>query len=284
MMSESTRVSAQTRLYCLLGDPVSHSKSPAMMNAAFEAAGIDGVYLALRVGEPALGTVMGALRHVGCGGINVTAPHKQAVIPFLDRLSATAEKAGSVNTIVFDEGKLVGHSTDGEGLVAALEQHIGAAIRDKTILILGAGGAVRGVLPALTARGARQIVIANRSVAKAESLSREFGTGGTLVPSPLAGPVVTDAIKRADIVLNATAIPVTSGTFCDIDLAALRPHALVFDMNYGTAPAGVGQILSRHSIGYSDGRAMLLFQGAASFALWTRQDPPLSVMRSALGL
>ncbi len=109
-MAGSTRVSSHTRLFCLLGDPVSRSKSPAMMNAAFAAAGIDGVYLALPVGGPALGAVLGALKEVGCGGANVTAPHKQAVIPFLDRLSGTAEKSGSVNTIVFDGGSAHRHT------------------------------------------------------------------------------------------------------------------------------------------------------------------------------
>lgn len=283
-MSESTRISAQTRLFCLLGDPVSHSKSPAMMNAAFAAARIDGVYVALRVRAPGLGTVIQALREVGCGGINVTAPHKQAIIPFVDRLSKTAEATGSVNTIVFEEGGLVGHSTDGEGLVGALEERLGAPLRDKTILILGAGGAVRGVLPALVARGAQQIIIANRSEEKAEALVREFGTGGRLHAAPLTAPGVADAIGDADIVINGTALSVTSGTLGDIDLTALKRGALVFDMNYGKAPAGVMETFAQHSIDYSDGRPMLLFQGAGSFSLWTSQPPPLSVMRSALGL
>jgi shikimate dehydrogenase len=284
MMSDPMRISAQTRLFCLLGDPVSHSQSPAMMNAAFAAASIDGVYLALPVGAPALGTVMAALKEVGCGGVNVTAPHKEAVIPFLDRLSGTAEIGGSVNTIVFDEGTLVGHSTDGEGLVAALEEGLGAAVTGKTVLILGAGGAARGVLPALVGRGARHIVIANRSVAKAEALASRFSAGGALFAAPLTRPGVADIIDSVDILLNATALPVTSATFLDIDLAALKKGALVFDMNYGRARGSIGQILARRSIEFSDGLMMLLFQGAASFSLWTNQDPPLSVMRSALGL
>ncbi len=197
MMAGPTRVSSHTRLFCLLGDPVSRSKSPAMMNAAFAAAGIDGVYLALRVGGPALGTVLGALKEVGCGGVNVTAPHKQAVIPFLDRLSGTAEKSGSVNTIVFDGDSLIGHSTDGDGLVAALEQRLGEPIRDKTILVFGAGGAARGVLPALLAGGAGDIVIANRSAAKAEQLARELGDRrATRRPAFARGPRRRDRYGR----------------------------------------------------------------------------------------
>jgi shikimate dehydrogenase len=282
-MAGPTRVSSHTRLYCLLGDPVSRSKSPAMMNAAFAAAGIDGVYLALRVGEPALGTVLNALKEVGCGGVNVTAPHKQAVIPFLDRLSGTAETNGSVNTIVFDGKSLVGHSTDGEGLVTALEQRLGESIRDKTILVFGAGGAARGVLPALLAGGAGDIVIANRSVARAEQLARELNDRHAAA-APLSPAGLSGVISRADIVINATALPVMSGTFCDIDLTAFRKGALVFDMNYGRDNASVSAILAPRAIGFSDGLTMLLFQGARSFSLWTNQDPPLSAMRSALGL
>ena len=283
MMAGPARVSSHTRLFCLLGDPVSRSKSPAMMNAAFAAAGIDGVYLALRVGGPALGTVLGALKEVGCGGANVTAPHKQAVIPFLDRLSGTAETSGSVNTVVFEGKSLVGHSTDGDGLVTALEERLGEPIRDKTILVFGAGGAARGVLPALLAGGAAGIVIANRSVAKAEQLARELGDRRAAA-APLSPAGLGGVIGSTDVVINATALPVTSGTFCDIDLTALRKGALVFDMNYGRDSAPVEQILAKRAVGFSDGLTMLLFQGARSFSLWTNQDPPLSAMRSALGL
>ena len=254
-----------------------------MMNAAFAAAGIDGVYLALPVRTAGLGTVLGALREVGCGGVNVTAPHKQAVIPFLDGLSGTAEKTGSVNTIVFDGGTLTGHSTDGDGLVAALEERLGFPITGRTVIVLGAGGAVRGVLPALIGRGTGTIVIANRSLSKAEELVSRFGGGAAaLSAAPLTG--LAGVIGTADVLVNATALPITSATFLDIDLAALKKGALVFDMNYGRAPASVGQVLARHSLGYSDGLTMLLFQGTRSFTLWTKKDAPLSVMRSALGL
>lgn len=283
-MSESTRISAQTRLFCLLGDPVSHSKSPAMMNAAFAAAGIDGVYLALRVNAPALGAVVSALKAVGCGGVNVTAPHKEAVIPFLDKLSAAAEASGSVNTIVFDGGSAAGHNTDGDGLVAAIEEKLGRPVGGKAIVILGAGGAVRGVLPALSAAGARSIVIANRSVAKAEELARRFAAAAAITAAPLTRGALSGAMAGADILINATALPVGSMTFLDIHLAALKPGALVFDMNYGRAPSDVGRLMAQHSLEYSDGLPMLLFQGARSFTLWTGKAPPLSVMRSALGL
>ncbi len=278
------RVSAQTRLFCLLGDPVSHSKSPAMMNAALAATGIDGVYVALQVDAASLGTVLSALGKTGCGGANVTAPHKQAVIPFLDRLAGTAEKTGSVNTIVFSDDRLVGHSTDGDGLVGALEEDLGTPIRDKNILIFGAGGAARGVLPALVDRHADSIVIVNRSAEKAEALAVEFCAGLKSAALSPADPGVADAVRAADIVLNATALPVTSGTFLGVDLTALRPGTILYDMNYGRPTGEIGRIMAERSVIYSDGLSMLLFQGARSFSLCNKVDPPIEAMRAALGL
>jgi shikimate dehydrogenase len=282
-MSDLDRVSARTRLFCLLGDPVSHSKSPPMMNAAFAAAGIDAVYLALRVEGRALGTVLAALRDVGAGGANVTAPHKQTVIPFLDDTARSAERTGSVNTIVFDGGRLIGHSTDGEGLVGAVEEGLGTAVRGKTVCILGAGGAARGVLASLIERKADRIVIANRSAEKAEALARDFDVSGVVTSVPLSGPGIAEAVAKADILVNATALPVTSGTFLGIDLSRLKRGALLFDMNYGKKPPAA-PFTPPPGIRYSDGLPMLLHQGAASFALWTGQKPPIAVMRKALAL
>jgi shikimate dehydrogenase len=255
-----------------------------MMNAAFAASRIDAAYLALRVDQDALGTVVAALREVGAGGANVTAPHKQAIIPFLDGLAESAERTGSVNTVVFDGRRLIGHSTDGEGLVAALERGLGAVIHDKTLVILGAGGAARGVLGALIERKPERIVIANRSEHKAETLAREFGTAGVLRTVPLTGPDIATVIASADIVLNATALPVTSETFLGINLSRIKPGALLFDMNYGKTPAAAGPFPAPIAGRCSDGLPMLLYQGAASFALWIKQEPPLEVMRSAIGL
>jgi len=183
---------------------------------------------------------------------------------------------------VFDGDALTGHNTDGNGLIAALEERLGAPITGKTIVVLGAGGAVRGVLPALISRCAGSIVIANRSVSSAEGLVSRFGGGAALSSAPLTG--LAEVIKTADVLINATALSITSATFLDIDLTALKKGALIFDMNYGRAPASVGDVFARHSLGYSDGLTMRLFQGALSFTLWTKKDAPLSVMRSALGL
>jgi shikimate dehydrogenase len=284
MTALSMSVSAHTRLFCLLGDPVSHSMSPAMMNAAFAAAGIDGVYVALQVDAASLETVLSALGKTGCGGANVTAPHKQAVIPFLDELAGTAAKTGSVNTIVFADDRLVGHSTDGDGLVGALEQGLGTSIRDKTVLVFGAGGAARGVLPGIIDRHAARIVIVNRSAEKAEALAGEFGAGPRLTAMPPAAPDVADVVRTADIVLNATALPLTSETFLGVDLTALKQGAVVYDMNYGRPTGEIGRIMAERSVVYSDGLSMLLFQGARSFGLWTKKDPPIEAMRAALGL
>jgi shikimate dehydrogenase len=284
MMAETNRISAATGLFCLLGDPVSHSKSPAMMNAAFGAANIDAVYLALRVSPDLLGAAVRGLLAAGIGGANVTAPHKEAVIPFLDDLSDSARRTGSVNTLVRDGDSLVGHSTDGAGLVGAVEEGLGREIRGQTVVVLGAGGAARGVLPAIIDRRPKLVVVCNRTEKKAASLVREFGGAVPLVAAGLPDAGLNDAIERADIVINAASPPVTFPTFLGVDLSRLREGSLLFDMNYGTPRSDVGTACARRSVTFSDGLPMLLFQGACSFALWTNRQPPLAVMRSALGL
>ena len=255
-----------------------------MMNAAFRATGIDAVYLALRVSADRLGAVVRGLCACEIGGVNVTAPHKGTVGAFLDDLSSTAKKTRSVNTIVFEDGRAVGHSTDGEGLVGAIETETGTAITGATILMIGAGGAARGVLPALMEHRPGRINITNRTEKRAAVLAGELDSDDIVGTLPLKTAELAQAIRTADIVINATAIPITTADFLGLDLLTMRAGALVFDMNYGTDTRAIRTLLKPRTIRYCDGLTMLLFQGFGSFRLWTRQEPPISDMRQALGL
>ncbi|MEJ2068273.1 MAG: shikimate dehydrogenase, partial [Deltaproteobacteria bacterium] len=140
-MKTKQEISPATTLYCLIGDPVSHSRSPAMMNAAFEELGMDAVYLAFHVPEREVGAVLNALRIINVGGINVTAPHKGRVIGYIDELFPEAQLTASVNTILPSRDKLIGHNTDGSGLISAIKDELKVAVAGSRILIIGAGGA-----------------------------------------------------------------------------------------------------------------------------------------------
>lgn len=294
--------SAKTRLFCLLGDPVSHSVSPKMMNAAFSKAGIDAVYLAFRVPQKELGGVVRTLKTIGIGGANVTAPLKEAMAKFMDGLSPTAERAGSVNTIVAEGDKFIGHNTDGAGLVGAITKELGVSLSGASVLLFGAGGAARGVVPALLDKGIGYLKIVNRSVERAENLISEYkkimgkGVFSGIEAAPLDTKEINTILKEGegdgfDIVINSTGVAAgwqeNGLDFLGIDFSLLREGSVFFDMNYGGVNIGrnrLKEFLRSRGILYSDGIPMLLYQGAEGFSLWTNERPPISAMKSALDL
>ncbi len=289
--------SAKTRLFCLLGDPVSHSVSPRMMNAAFSEAGIDAVYLAFRVPQKELGGVISSLKTIGIGGANVTAPLKEAVADFLDGLSPTAERAGSVNTIVSDGDRFIGHNTDGAGLVGALTKELGVSLSGARILLFGAGGAARGVVPALLDSGIGYLKIVNRNVERAKNLISEYKREGAgieaaaLDPKEINGTLKQEGGGGFNILINSTGVAAgwkeDKCDFLGIDISLLGKGSVFFDMNYGGANPGGSELkefLKSKGIIYSDGIPMLLYQGAEGFLLWTNVRPPISAMKSALDL
>jgi len=280
-------VTASTRLFCLLGDPVSHSRSPAMMNPALAAAKIDGVYLALRVDSGDLEKVVETLKAVGFGGGNVTAPHKERIAPLVDQLSSGAELSGSVNTLAWDGDTLVGHNTDGTGLVRAIEEGCGVPVSKSRILLVGAGGAARGVIPALFHAGAAEIVVANRTEARARELAERFGGLGSIIPLHLEDEASFDAdgegdMARFGIVINAASARAGGGRLAGLDLSRMPSGSLFFDMNYYHGDDETAELLKNTGIRHAKGLEMLLFQGVDAFELWTGADAPVSIMRRSL--
>ena len=268
-----------------------------MMNAAFSSQGIDAVYLAFRVPPERIGEAIAAMRVMGIGGANVTAPLKEAVAGSLDELAPDVITTGSVNTIVVREGRLVGHNTDGVGLVRAIEEGARVLLSGRRVLLLGAGGAARGVLPAIARAGASYLYIANRTKERAEILVSDYlsKTTENIAPAVEAGPLGADLLAKGgignegggfDIVINATRLPFDSDEFLGIDLGRLKPGGLVFDMNYTGGSEITSRLkdsLAQKGIHFVDGLSMLLYQGASSFSLWTGTDPPIREMKSALG-
>ena len=280
------KISANTRLFCLLGDPVSHSRSPTMMNSAFESMGMDAVYLAFRVPINYLGDVISGLKGIGVGGIsgiNITAPLKESVIDFMDVLSPEAEEAGAVNTIVLEENSLIGHNTDGVGLLNALTDETGKTLKGSKILILGAGGAVRGILPALIKGGAGKIGIANRTREKAERLIERLGHHGSLEVFNMEPDGLNEMLADFDVVINGTSIATVGVDFLGLDLTLMEKGSIFFDTNYNKGEGNTREYLEENGIRFSDGLTMLLYQGASAFELWTKMDAPISSMKSALG-
>jgi shikimate dehydrogenase len=270
-------------LFGVLGDPVDHSLSPAMQNAAFAAAGLPHVYLRYRVAPQALAAALDEARALGMGGLNLTIPLKEVALGLVDRLTAEAQRIGAVNTIVFERrgDRLVGDNTDGHGFLASLRGRV--RLRGQTAVILGAGGSARAVGAALAASGCARLVIANRTAARGERLaSRLADLGGAPVVSvPLASRALRDVLGDAVLVVNTTPAGL-AGASLPVEPAAAPPHCLFVDLVYGARPSRFLARAARARRRTLDGGLMLLHQGALAFEAWTGRPAPRAAMARAL--
>lgn len=268
--------SASTRLFALLGDPVSHSLSPAFQNAALRAAGLDGVYVALRCGPSEVAGLIRGIAHAGGGG-NVTVPHKEAAAAAVDRPTATVERTGACNTFWLENGEVWGDNTDVAGARAAIRALTGEDASE-SVLVVGAGGAARAVLCALEG-SARRVTLLNRDLRRAQELAARFASESLRIDVlPLDGDL---SDRSFDLAINSTSLglrpsdplPPTGGA----------RFAAALDVVY--SPTGTPWVhhLRAQGIPAADGREMLLQQGAAAFRRWWGAEPPIDAMRAALG-
>ncbi len=270
------RIDGTTRLYGIIGHPVAHSMSPAMHNAAFEATGINGVYVAMDVEDAGRGVA--ALKELGFAGVSVTVPHKEAVMAHVDEIDPVARRIGAVNTLLLyrppDRDRVVvrGFNTDWQGANLALADKIRLA--GSRVLVLGAGGAARAVGFGLVEAGA-EVMISNRTeargIALAESLGCRFVAG-----EELAG-------VQADVLVNTTSV----GMAPDVDSLPIEPDllpgfSLVMDIVYAPLETRLLREAAAAGCDVIDGLAMLQYQGAVQFRIWTGVRPPVDVMRRAL--
>lgn len=288
--------SSTTRLMGLFGHPVAHSKSPQMHNAAFAHLGLDAVYLAFDVQPERIEDAVRSIRALNLRGVNVTIPHKVAVIPHLDELSEAARRIGAVNTIVQEAGRLIGYNTDGIGYVSALREETGFAPAGKRVLLLGAGGAARAVATQLALDGASQVTIAARTLEKAQALLPALAdvtqahavTLKELLDRSAGTERETSAdsatrIADFDLVINTT--PVGMHPHVEempIDPELLRAGQLVSDLIYNPRLTRFLQAAQQRGCSVSGGLGMFIHQGAHAFTLWTGQEAPTDVMRKTV--
>ena len=268
--------SAATRVAGVIGAPVRHSRSPALVNAAFAAAGLDWTYVAFEVADGGAAAAVHAMRTLGLGGLSVTMPHKAAVIPALDRLSGAAALLGAVNCVAWDGSDLVGHNTDGAGLVRSLlldEQIDVAGLR---CAVLGAGGAARSVILALAEAGAAEVAVQNRTPERAEAAASLATVARRAGPNELA---------EAELIVNATSIGMGAAPD-DIgpvpgEGSWLRSGQVVVDLVYlprRTPLLAMAEAAGARPIG---GIGMLVHQAALAIERWTGITPDLPTMWAA---
>lgn len=268
----------------VIGDPISHSLSPAMQNAAIEKLGAPYLYQAIRVRSQGLKAfVQGRARQLA--GFNVTIPHKEAIVPLLTRLDKQAALIGAVNTVVNRDGKLIGFNTDGAGYLTSLEADKKFSPRKKRIVLLGAGGAARALAVVLTMADAKAITIANRSPARAEHLARELALRmppSQFIACAQQGKDFEAALKTCDLLINTTRVGLNGTAFPDFPWEKLNKRALVSDIVYTPRMTPFLKAAKRREHEIHTGEGMLVFQGALAFEIWTGLKPDAKLMRREL--
>lgn len=268
--------------FAVIGDPIGHSRSPLMHNAAFRALGIDADYTAVHVTRENLPDFLNSAR-TALNGFNVTVPHKNAVIPFLDGITPRAALAGSVNTVSVRDGKLFGDTTDATGLERAVQEVFGLPLQGANVCILGCGGVVRALVFHLADAGCSRIRILNRTAEKAALLTSELLKHAPALDCGFAAlddlPSVEAALDGSDLVIQCTSLGLRNGDGSPIDPELIPISACLFDTIYRET-----DILVRcreRGIRVSGGLPMLVYQGAESFRIWTGREAPVDIMRKA---
>ncbi len=265
------------KIYGILGDPVAHSLSPVMHNAAFEKLGMDAVYLAFRVSKAELEDAIKDTKSLGIAGLNVTIPLKEKALLFVDA-EEVAKKIGAINTIDFSSGTPVGYNTDGFGSMQVLKETVGE-LKGKKVLIIGAGGAAKAIAFYLDLEGAK-VTLANRTKERAAQLAAKLSNAAAIG----LGAELKTRIKASDILINATSVgmhPHEDATLVNADM--MHQDLVVFDIVYNPVETKLLKEAKRAGVKkIVDGVKMLVYQGAASFKIWTKEEPPIAVMEKAV--
>ncbi|MDD2561232.1 MAG: shikimate dehydrogenase [Eubacteriales bacterium] len=273
----------RAELVGVFGDPVEENPTGVMEEAAFEALGLPFRYLTIRVIREDLPAAIQAVRAFGMRGINLTIPHKIAVIPYLDELTEAAEIIGAVNTVVNEGGRLIGENTDGKGMLESLQEN-GCQVKGKNLAIIGAGGAARAIAVEAALAGAKKVTIINRTMEKARELAEmiRHRTGVTAEALPLVprAPVP----ERTDILVNGTSIGLYPdvGSKPDIDYAGITPEMVVADVVFNDPNTLFLRTAQAQGAKTINGLGMLANQGAVNFTLWTGKDAPKAIMEQTL--
>jgi shikimate dehydrogenase len=271
-------------LYGIFGYPIGHSLSPLMHNTAFAHHGIEAVYLPFAVDPPHLEMAVKAIVALQLGGVNVTIPHKQAVLAWMDELSPEARLIGAVNTIHLQDGRLHGYNTDGIGFLRAIEE-AGNDVAGRTVMLLGAGGAARAIAVQLCLSGIRRLLLANRTSTRAEELAaflKQNISHADISVVAMEASSLAAHLPDTDIVVNATSIGMHAHDPMLLPSTVVSSQHLVCDIVYRPLHTPLLRAAQGQGARTVDGLGMLLHQGAKAFEIWTGQAFPSALIRTRL--
>lgn len=275
-------ISGKTRVCGVIGEPIEHTLSPLMHNAAFEALKIDYVFLAFRVKPAEVECAVNGMRALNIRGLNVTMPHKSSVIKHLDRVDLSAQIVNSVNTILNKENLLFGFNTDGVGAFKALKEN-GVELKGRKVLLLGAGGAARAIAYTM-AKEADELAVLNRTVKQAQALAKllEKSFNKKISTGSLSPSDIQSNLQDSDILINATSVGMKpKAEESPVPPKLLRSNLAVMDIVYNPLETKLAKDAKAAGARVVSGVEMLIYQGAASFELWTGKSAPVEVMRQA---
>jgi shikimate dehydrogenase len=277
----------------VFGDPVAHSLSPDMQNAALCACEIDAQYARFHIRPNELGPALRFLRNLDFAGVNLTVPHKIAGFRQIDEADEFASRAGSVNTIRLRDKKLVGSNTDGEGFLRAIRAEFSVDVHDLRVIIIGAGGGTgRAIAWQCALENCERLVLVNRTLEKANAIreqlrpffmeARVLGPAARLEAIPWEESAIRTQLADTDLIVNATPLGMNSSDPPAVPARLLAPHHMVFDCVYGPSKTALLRAADQAGARSVNGISMLLHQGALSFSIWFDREPPIDAMREAL--
>jgi len=272
-------------IYGVIGWPIKHTLSPLMHNAAFKKLGIDAEYQAFEIKPENLKEFIEKASERGIRGLNITVPHKETCMAFLDSIDPLADSIGAVNTIVIKDARLNGFNTDAQGFITALREGLGFEAKGKSVFIIGSGGASRAVSFGLAENGAGKIVITDLFSEKAASLAENIKRRYPLCKVCVLNSkklYIKEDLNGADLLVNATPIGLKEDDPFLFDESIFRKGLFVYDLVYNPEKTRLVELARKKGLKASGGLGMLLYQGAKSFELWTGKKAPIGVMRETL--
>lgn len=279
--------SGKTKTICIFGHPVTHSMSPTIHNAAFKNIGLDYNYIAFDVDPKNIKEALISLKVLNIKGANITIPHKEKVIKYLDQIDPFAKKLGAVNTVVNVNGKLKGYNTDGEGFIRGLKEDSNVTVKNKNVLVIGTGGASRGIIASLISHNVKTIALTNRTEANAIKLKKEFEkkfsfTNFTIIP--FKEKMINKLLPVFDVIVNTTSIGMEGEKVkaLPLNLRYSKKSVIVSDIVYKPLATPFLKEAKKYKRKTNDGLSMLIHQGAIGFKLWTKKEADTKIMRSAV--
>ena len=277
----------------VFGDPVAHSLSPQMQNAALRICEVDMQYARFHIRSNELRSALRLLRDVNFFGVNLTVPHKIAAFAQIDEADEFARQIGAINTIRVRDQKLRGFNTDGEGFLRAIRSEFSVDVRDLRVMILGAGGGTgRAIAWQCALENCERLVLVNRALEKANALAeqlrpffaepRVLGPAARLEAVPWDESAMRTQVADIDLIVNAAPLGMNPSDPAPIPARLLAPHHIVFDCVYGSSKTALIRAAEEAGARGANGLSMLLYQGAAAFSIWFEREPPIEAMRKAL--